>query len=285
MRDFRRFITPCHRIILSTLLPKNFKIVQETSFYQMLSKEEQLQIVEHSTKGKTLFNGCTVRLDSLKNGTAILSKVGFFDFMTTNLIIKPNNSAKRSAVANMYSALFSDQVKQIMRLEHHVKAAVIAQPRKTFDDVIAIRELANIITVSVLIKDCTGRALLAGSLDERDLATDNPFLSCAQRELKEELNLECRLHLDHMVISKQKLQPAALFSGKIESRFEDVYQQMISAPDYKEENCELFAVPPESLIGVVKNYQFTDVAAFQIAMFTPNWFSIAPHNIENYKLQ
>ena len=56
MRDFRRFITPCHRIILSTLLPKNFKIVQETSFYQMLSKEEQLQIVEHSTKGKTLFN-------------------------------------------------------------------------------------------------------------------------------------------------------------------------------------------------------------------------------------
>lgn len=44
MRDFRRFITPCHRIILSTLLPKNFKIVQETSFYQMLSKEEQLQI-------------------------------------------------------------------------------------------------------------------------------------------------------------------------------------------------------------------------------------------------
>lgn len=93
MRDFRRFITPCHRIILSTLLPKNFKIVQETSFYQMLSKEEQLQIVEHSTKGKTLFNGCTVQLDSLKNGTAILSKVGFFDFMTTNLIIKPNNSA------------------------------------------------------------------------------------------------------------------------------------------------------------------------------------------------
>lgn len=303
MRDFRRFITPCHRIILSTLLPKNFKIVQQTSFYQMLSKEEQLQIVEHSTKGKTLFNGCTVRLDSLKNGTAILSKVGFFDFMTTNLIIKPNNSAKRSAVANMYSALFSDQVKQIMRLEHHVKAAVIAQPRKTFDDVIAIRELANIITVSVLIKDCTGRALLvhrcnkvavssgsfatscAGSLDERDLATNNPFLSCAQRELKEELNLECRLHLDHMVISKQKLQPAALFSGKIESRFEDVYQQMISAPDYKEENCELFAVPPESLNGVVKKYQFTDVAAFQIAMFTPNWFSIAPHNIENYKLQ
>ena len=64
-----------------------------------------------------------------------------------------------------------------------------------------------------------------------------------------------------------------------------VYHQMISAPDYKEENCELFAVPPESLNGVVKKYQFTDVAAFQVAMFTSKWFSIAPHNIENYKLQ
>ena len=269
----------------------------------ILLRQMQLQIIEYSAKGKTLFNGCTVRLDSLQNGTAILSKVGFFDFMTTNLIIKPNNSAKRSAMANMYSALFSDQVKQVMRLEQRVKAAVIDQPRKTFDDVIAIRELANIITVSVLIKDCTGRALLvhrcnkvavssgsfatscAGSLDERDLAADNPFLSCAQRELKEELNLECRLHLDNIVISKQKLQPAALFSGKIESRFEDIYQQMISAPDYKEENCELFAVPPENLNGVVKKYQFTDVAAFQIAAFTSKWFSIVPHNIEKYKLQ
>lgn len=75
------------------------------------------------------------------------------------------------------------------------------------------------------------------------------------------------------------------FSGKIESKFEDVYQLMISAPDYKEENCELFAVPYESLNGVVKKYQFTDVAAFQIATFTQKWFSIVPHNIEKYKLQ
>lgn len=66
MRDFRRFITPCHRIILSTLLPKNFKIVQETSFYQMLSKEEQLQIVEHSTKGKTLLMDARYDLTVLK---------------------------------------------------------------------------------------------------------------------------------------------------------------------------------------------------------------------------
>lgn len=303
MKDIRRLINPSKRVIVSNELPTTFKIAQNSAFHRLLSEQEQIQILEQDAKGKSLFNGCAIRLDSLETGNAILSKVGFFDFMTTNLVIKPNNRTKKSAFANLYSALFSDQVKQVLQLEHRVKAAVLGQPRKTFHDVIAIKELANIVTVSVLLWDCTGRALLvhrgnkvavssgsfaascAGSVDDSDLDSDNPFLSCAQRELKEELNLECRLQLDTLVISKQKLQPAALFSAKINCKFEDIYQQMINAPDYKEENCALFAVPHERLNGVVKKYQFTDVAAFQIARYVPGWFKVLPHNIEKYRLQ
>ena len=302
MKDIRRFIAPVNRVIACTELPTKFKVVPETSFHRLLNEAEQRQILEQDAKGRKLFNGKVVRLDAIEGDTAILSEAKFFDFMTTNLVIKPNNRAKKSALANLYATLFSDQVKQVMKLEHRVKAAIVGQPRKTFDDVIAIKELANIVTVSVLIHDCTGRVLLvhrgnkvaissgsfatscAGSVDVQDLETTNPFLSCAQRELKEELDLECSLHFDSLVISKQKLQPAALFSGYIDYCFEDVYQKMISAPDYKEENCELFAVPEDCLNSIVKRYQFTDVAAFQLAGDAANWACVLPRSIEKFKL-
>ena len=302
MKDIRRYIAPANRVIACAELPTKFKVATKTSFHSLLNEAEQRQILEQDAKGRKLFNGRVVRLDAIEDSTAILSEVKFFDFMTTNLVIKPNNRAKKSALASLYAACFSDHVKQVMKLEHRVKAAIMGQPRKTFDNVIAIKELANIVTVSVLIRDCTGRALLvhrgnkvaissgsfatscAGSVDVQDLETANPFLSCAQRELKEELNLVCSLHFDSLVISKQKLQPAALFSGCIDCHFEDVYQQMISAPDYREETCALFAVPADCLKSIVKKYQFTDVAAFQLASNAVNWACVLPRSIEKFIL-
>lgn len=54
-----------------------------------------------------------------------------------------------------------------------------------------------------------------GSLEECDLLKPNPFLSCANRELEEELYLSVDLVFTGLVASRQKLQPVALFYGKL----------------------------------------------------------------------
>lgn len=302
MKDIRRFKTPAKRILCSEELPHTFNVSEKSAFVPLLNEQEQKIILEQDAKGKNLFNGKAVRLDSLIDGEAVLSEVGFFDFMTTNLVVKPNSRTKKSAFSNLYAAIFSDQIRYASKLEHRIKAAVLGQSKKTFDDVLAIRELANIVTVSVLLQDSTGRVLVvkrgnkvaissgnfatacAGSVDDRDLTNDNPFLSCAQRELQEELGIKCDLKFDNLIISKQKLQPAALFSGRLDCTFESLYQDMLKAPDFKEENSTLFAVPDNKISGIVKKYQFTDVAAFQLAGRTKSWFTVIPQSIAPYKL-
>lgn len=303
MKDIRRLINPRKRVFICPIQLKDIVVNENSQFNMLLSENEQLTILQQDGKGKTLFNGRAVRLDELReDGTAVLSIVGFFDFMTTNLVVKPASRTKKTAFGNLYSALFSAQVKTVSKLEHRVKAAVYSQKRKSFTDILAIRELANIVTVSILIKDSMNRVLLVhrgnkvaissgnfatsctGSLAEEDLSRENPFIACAQRELKEELNLDCKLYIVDIAISKQKLQPAVLLCGSIESKFEDLYKKMISAPDFREENSELFAVPVNALPGIVKRHQFTDVAAYQLAGKISNWASVIPHSIEKYKL-
>lgn len=304
MKNVRRFIKPVNRIIRSDKSIKSVRVSEVTYFNRILTEDEQRIILQKDAK-RNLFNGKSVRLDNLtENGDAVLSVVGFFDFMTTNLVIKPSSRSTRTAFSNIYAALFSDTVKEANRLERRIKAAIYGQPRKKFDDILKIKELANIVTVSVLIKDCTGRSLIVrrgknvaissgnfavactGSVSEEDLySNENPFIHCAKRELAEEINLECNLNIDSVVISKQKLQPAVLLSGCIDGKFEDLLNVMTSAIDYSEENESLFAVPSEVLPGIVKKYQFTDVAAFQLINNYNSWVLVKPQRIDKYLLK
>lgn len=184
-----------------------------------------------------------------------------------------------------------------------MKAAVYRYQRRNFNQILAIDELANIVAVSVLLQDSTGRYLIvhrgnkaaissgnfatscAGSVSKEDLQDENPFIACAKRELKEELNLECDLKVDGVVISRQKIQPAVLLSGTLDFTFEETYDAMIAAEDFHEENSELFAVPREKFVGIVKHYQFTDIAAYQLAGGVKHWILRIPVNIQNYKLK
>lgn len=302
MKNLRRLVRPQNRVFVHKGAISGFRVNEKSRFHRLLNEEEQQIILSQDAKRK-LFNGESVRLDAIEaDGTVVLSEVGFFDFMTTNLVIKPASRSKRSAFSSLYATLFSSQVKEAKSLERKVKAAIYGQPRRSFDDVIAIDELANIVTVSVSLEDSTGRVLIVrrghkvaissgnfatsctGSVADSDLTEVNPFLSCAKRELKEELDLDCELQLESIVISKQKLQPAVLFSVKLDCTFEEVHQRMINAPDFNEENSELFAVPKDRLAAVVKRYQFTDVAAFQLAGQCNKWWLIIPRSIEKYKL-
>ena len=45
-------------------------------------------------------------------------------------------------------------------MEHRVKAAVYRYQRRNFNQILAIDELANIVAVSVLLQDSTGRYLI-----------------------------------------------------------------------------------------------------------------------------
>lgn len=302
MKNIRRFINPRNRVLVSENPISSVKISNKTEFNRILTEEEQKVILSQDAK-RTLFNGDSVRLDDLaEDGTAIISVIGFFDFMTTNLVLKPSSRSKKSIFASLYASLFSDTVKEANRLERRVKASIYGQPKRTFRDVLQIRELANIIAVSVVIKDCSGRVLVikrgnkvaissgnfavacTGSVAKEDLDSENPFVACAKRELREELNINCDLHIDNVIISKQKLQPAVLLSGAIDTLFEDVLETMFAAADFNAENSQLFAVPENKLNAIVKCHQFTDVAAFQLAGKCKHWITTKPASILPYEL-
>ena len=70
--------------------------------------------------------------------------------------------------------------------------------------------------------------LCTGSVGDSNLTEANLFRSCAKREIKEELDLESELQWESIVLSKQKLQPPVLFSGKIDCTFRNVYQRTIN---------------------------------------------------------
>lgn len=302
MKNLRRFINPSNRVFKSPRKITRVVVAPTSNYHPLLTVDQQKLILSQDGK-RNLFNGDTVRMDKLsEDGTATLSKVHFFDFMTTNLVVKPASRTKRTALSNLYATLFSDDMKEVLRLERKVKAAVYAYPRKNFDQIIAVNELANIVTVSVLLRDSTGRYLIvhrgskvavssgsfatscAGSLAPEDLNEDNPFLACTRRELKEELNIDCDLMIKDLVISKQKLQPAVLISGTIDSTFETLYPTMLQAQDFHEENSELYAIPAPMLPGIVKHYQFTDVAAYQLAGSAKHWAIRLPVDIQRFKL-
>lgn len=173
----------------------------------------------------------------------------------------------------------------------------------SFQEVLAVKELANIITVSIVLQDCTGRVLLvkrgnqvavssdsfatsaAGSFAMEDVDPEHPFINCGRRELKEELGLDCDLEITGMVISKQKLQPAILLLGKVDKPFEELVGTMLSAEDFNAEDEKLYAVPADKLNSIISRYQFTDVAAYQLYSLTSNSWRFNRHvDIRTYAL-
>lgn len=308
MKDRRKIIYPEKRVLVADSLPIIFRKTDTTTFSNPFT-EEEIKFLIKSDKKKNLTNGRCVRLEDFSGGVCTLGIVGFFDFLSTNLVYLPASKSLQSPVTGIKKILFDDGFKREKALENKLKAIIDTDGKlDTFDKVLKINSLANIVTVSALIEDKNGNLLLvkrgdrvvvssgnfavsaAGSVAEEDLDKENPFLECARREIKEELGLNVDLTMACMVISKQKMQPAVLFKGKINKPFSELINVMRAAPDFKEENQSLFSVPKEIIPSLVSHFQFTDVAAYQLFLESDkrgiNWKfnGIKKIDIEDYRI-
>ena len=199
--------------------------------------------------------------------------------MTTNLLLLPASNN----LISMRQILYSNDYKRRKELEFKIKDAVNRKELKSANGVLSQKHLANIVTVSILLKDSLNNVLLvkrgknvaissgkfavaaAGSVAVEDLESDNPFLACAYRELEEELEItDVKLRITELVISKQKMQPAVLVYGEINGSFCDRAESMRNAPDFNSENQSLYVVPETAIRKAIKKLQFTDVAAYQL---------------------
>lgn len=240
MKDFRKWLFLSNRVFTCNQSIYGFCVNEDTPYKSVYSEEEIAKMISTSGK-KNVFNGTCIRLDKVVDGICYLSKVGFYDFLVSNLTYLPANKNLMSTFDMLRCYVFDPEFRSVLGLESRIRTRVKGYKTiRSFYDILAIKELANIVTVSVLLEDAASNVLLvkrgnkvavsfgayavssAGSVTEDDLLETDPFLSCAMRELKEELNLEVPLQYTGVVISRQKFQPAVLFYGKLGMKFMDV---------------------------------------------------------------
>lgn len=288
---FRRFIHPQKRVIaLHQLELSHVEKQMQSDFVSPISERDRDILVKFYVfrNRVKLFNGISIRLDRLeftdnekKQAIAHVSKVGFFDFISTNLTAFPSNESVHSLRKQLLSIFRSIRTFGIIQ---QVTSEVQKNGHMTsVTQVLENRSLANIIAVSVLMIDANGKAgvvqrtkrvavssghfgsTCAGTVSEIDFSEDDPFISCAIREIKEELNIDIKsLHFDGIVIPKQKMQPIILYHSHISQSWEELFPQIQQARDISFETQAFFAVPVDRLIPFASHVQMTDTAAYQI---------------------
>lgn len=152
----------------------------------------------------------------------------------------------------------------------------------SFEKLLKVRELPNIIGTSTLLHDINNEYLLverntsvsvgsglfaatsSGSLDETDISVVNPIIGCGQRELIEELSLKCQLFIEGIVTPIQKMQPVALLTCVVNQPWRQILPIMIRAEDFAKENKNILIVPKDKLLQLISLYSFTDASAYQI---------------------
>jgi hypothetical protein len=201
-------------------------------------------------------------MDSLIGGYCMISPVMFYDFLCCNIVGFHNRDSlawdKLSLVLRKYGKLDS------------------------FEKVLAVNELPNIIGTSTLLHDVNfdyllverntsvsvGSGLFActssGSLDISDMSAKNPIVGCGSRELREELNIGCNLTIEGLVIPIQKMQPIALLTGHVQRPWRELLPTMLNAEDFSKENKRVLVVPKAKLLQLISMYKFTDAASYQI---------------------
>ena len=248
---------PTERVYISKSGISDFIITDVSSYKSLICEDDKRALVPANC-----FNGTSLRLEDISEGGIVtLAPVKFFDLMTTNMLMNKNDCTP---------------------LEKKIKLLIEEKGVSSFTDIMRNPYLANAVAVSISIIDSEGRALVVergyevgigagkfsttctGSLIDEDIREKDPIMSCALRELKEELCLTCDLNIDELVIVKDKLQPVVLLSGTINEPFEDILQYIKNAPDFYKENLRLYAVPMHKLNAIVHRYDFTDAAAYQL---------------------
>lgn len=254
-------LIPTKRVLISQEFPNTIKISETDQYINIFTEEERNAII---TKYKTpnLFNGDCIRLDAISNGVAYLSPVTFYDFLCCNLVGIHNKDPL--AYTKLYSALQN------------------YGPINSFEKLLTVRELPHVICTNVLLHDINyeyllverntsvsvGSGLLActssGSMVIDDLSAPNPILRCAERELAEELNLQCNMQIIGVCAPLQKLQPIMLLTGMVFRPWREILPAMKTAQDFAKENKRVLVVPKDKLLPLICYYSFTDAAAYHI---------------------
>jgi len=163
----RKYIHPKKRVVVFPDFSIEHVVKLENSGFESPINERERDILVNfytSRNGvRSATNGVAVRLDGLKkNGVnhyvPEISKVGFHDFIATNLTVFPANAPVRSVrgqflAINKWVSSFSILNTVSAEVKKHGKPESVA-------DVLANRSLANIIAVSILIEDINGRVCL-----------------------------------------------------------------------------------------------------------------------------
>ncbi|SHF22155.1 hypothetical protein SAMN05444392_1117 [Seinonella peptonophila] len=317
-QSFRRLRPPKKRVFyLDQIQITDVVRDEHTDFISPIThKEREILIKFYASRNQArLFNGRSVRLDQLIFTSnhkedhnlnqldpprslvkAKISQVDFFDFISTNLTAYPSNEPVRSfrqQLAAVFRSIGSFAI--IQQVTNDVKKH--GRPKDVLD-ALNNRSLANIIAVSILIIDTQGRigivkrttrvaissgnygTTCAGTVGSDDYSETDPFITCAIREIKEELNLEfTSLNFDGIAVPKQKMQPIFLYHVHTDKTWEELFPIIQEARDFSFETAAFYAVPIDQAITFVAHSKMTDTAAFQIWHFArlngyeKNWFS------------
>lgn len=252
---------PPDRVLVSRSNPIYFDISPNDIYVDIYTPAERQAILQKYYK-PNLFNGTCIRLDAIVGDTAWLSPVCFYDFLCCNIVGFHNRDPIAWTKLDGYMLRYG-------KLD-------------SFEKLLSIRELPNIIGTSTLLHDVNNEYLLverntnvsvgsglfaatsSGSLDETDISVSNPIIGCAQRELLEELNIKCNLYIEGIIAPIQKMQPIALLTGTINQPWRTILPVMIRAEDFAKENKNILIVPKDKLLSLISLYSFTDAAAYQI---------------------
>lgn len=285
---FRKYISPKERV-LETGVYKicEIKRLDNTNFSSPVPpKIKELFVDLYQERNCTeLYNNSAIRIDELdKNGMLTISKVDFYDFITTNLTAYTSNSPAKS-FGNMvytvfkYFKLFSSaqEVKNSIRLK--------IGKNPDFKKVLSVNELANIAAVNILIEDKVGDVVLVkrskraavssgdfsvsvcGTPSVEDFDKEDPFAECATRKIREEIGVDIskeRLEFKTVVISKQKMQPIFLYTAKLDEEWKNYYEYMSKSEKFKLKNEKFYVVPRKSVMKFARKKIMPDESAYQL---------------------
>lgn len=281
----KKYIHPQKRVLSSNITALNNIKKIETHFNSCINQETKEVLLDlYSNRTSTvLYDNPAIRIDNAKgNGDLEISLITFYDFITTNLIAYPANSPTFS-LQNMIHTITKHF--SLFNISNEVRNKLLLKIGKqpNFQKVLSVNELANIATVSILIEDTNGDIALvkrtnrvaissghfsvsaAGTPTNTDYNTENPFLECAKREIKEELGIEdISLEFKELIISKQKMQPVFLYNGKLNDTWNNYYKKIILANDFSFETENLYIVPFNSIMYFIKRTIMTDASSYQL---------------------
>lgn len=266
--------------VLAYKIEKDIEFIKTKKSYhsKFFSEEEREAFAKFIANKSDVFNGKTISLLRLEEFpekiTIDLGESDFFELLITNIFYLKRDEVLRRAKEN------ADVENLIKRMDEEIQKL---KKEDSFEGIINSKVLSNAIAVSILVQDrnsdllfvertnnlAIGAGLLSvsatGALDGIDLHSMNPIVNCAKRELKEELNINTsNIHLDSIVLAKNKLQPICILNAKIDKSFNEIVEEITSAEDYRHEVNQLYCVPKRFVKKFIKERNMTDAARYHI---------------------